>query len=357
MKVIVHDFFQTMGGAEKLVCTIARHFPEIKIITSKISSEFAREIPDLLDRVIVIESKFSFLGRIPNAILAFTSNKQLIKNSKTVIYSGVYSLIYSRNQKKGKRIFFCHTTPKFIFHGDDKFYRKYQILEKTILYFPIKIFKYFYVIAVNSMDYILTNSFHMKSKIKKQLNLNSEVIYAPIDTHNFKWINQKKYFFALGRLEKYKRVDKLILAFNEMEDKKLVIGSTGSDYKYLKNLAKKNNNICFTGWLTLDLLYKYIGEALACIYVPADEDFGMAAVESLAAGKPVIGVNEGGIKEIIEHKKNGILLNKNFSIREVINAVNEMTPQLARKLKKQCEKSSVQFSELTFISKIKHYVK
>jgi glycosyltransferase involved in cell wall biosynthesis len=35
------------------------------------------------------------------------------------------------------------------------------------------------------------------------------------------------------------------------------------------------------------------------IYIPVDEDFGMSPVESMASGVPVIGANEGGLKETI----------------------------------------------------------
>lgn len=46
-------------------------------------------------------------------------------------------------------------------------------------------------------------------------------------------------------------------------------------------------------------LRQLIQEATATIYVPVDEDFGMSPVESMACGTPVIGVNDGGLKETI----------------------------------------------------------
>ena len=48
--------------------------------------------------------------------------------------------------------------------------------------------------------------------------------------------------------------------------------------------------------------------SMATIYIPVDEDFGMSPVESMACGTPVIGVDEGGLRETIIEWKTGKLI-------------------------------------------------
>ncbi len=63
-----------------------------------------------------------------------------------------------------------------------------------------------------------------------------------------------------------------------------------------------------------------MGGARASIYIPRDEDFGMSPVESMAAGKPVIGVAEGGLLETIVHGETGWLLPAEPSVEQIVEA-------------------------------------
>lgn len=71
-------------------------------------------------------------------------------------------------------------------------------------------------------------------------------------------------------------------------------------------------------------LRKLIQEATATIYVPVDEDFGMSPVESMSCGTPVIGVNDGGLKETIIHEKTGILIHPDCHPHDIKKAVEKI---------------------------------
>ena len=81
--------------------------------------------------------------------------------------------------------------------------------------------------------------------------------------------------------------------------------------KNLERLANKAKNIKFVGIISDTHLKDLLSRCIATIYIPIDEDFGMSPVESMAAGKPVIGVAEGGLLETIVHKETGFLLQPN----------------------------------------------
>ena len=118
-------------------------------------------------------------------------------------------------------------------------------------------------------------------------------------------------------------------------------------------MAAGHNNIQILDWINDDQLIDYLGKCLATIYIPIREDFGMSAVESMRAGKPVIGVAEGGLLEIIEHEKNGILLKPDFTVDDLRAAVRQMSPAQAQTMENACYETAKKFNEQTFIEGIK----
>ena len=85
---------------------------------------------------------------------------------------------------------------------------------------------------------------------------------------------------------------------------KLIIIGKGAEEKKLKKIS--GPNITFLGEITDEELIKYYEECRGFIY-PAHEDFGIAVVESLRMGKPVIAYNSGGAVETVIHEKTGLL--------------------------------------------------
>ena len=95
-----------------------------------------------------------------------------------------------------------------------------------------------------------------------------------------------------------------------------------------------------------------MGNCIATLYLPIDEDFGISPVESMSAGKPVIGVNEGGIKETVIPGKTGLLCPVSLGVKDVVCATNSMTKELALSMRIDCEARAKQFSSQVFRKKI-----
>ncbi|NCA22469.1 MAG: glycosyltransferase, partial [Crocinitomicaceae bacterium] len=153
-----------------------------------------------------------------------------------------------------------------------------------------------------------------------------------------------------------KRVDLIIEAFMNMPEKKLVVASGGSQLNFLRAMAGQSKNIYFLDWVCEEKLIELIGNSLASIYIPLDEDFGMSAVESMSAGKPVIGVAEGGLMESVIDGVTGILLPKNPQVEDICAAVHAMTKSMALSMRGSCEDRANYFSEANFISQIESYI-
>jgi glycosyltransferase involved in cell wall biosynthesis len=202
------------------------------------------------------------------------------------------------------------------------------------------------------MDRVVTNSQHIRQLLLDLTGVDSTVVYPPTNLTRFHWLGQGEYYLSLGRLEPNKQVDWVIRAFRQMPEKKLVVASGGSQLGPLKALSKGALNIQFTDWLDETSLVNLIGNSIACLYIPRDEDFGMSAVEAMAAGKPVIGVDEGGLKEIIVQNLTGFLLPKDLSIECICYAVRMLDSDVAAQMRGDCEDRAKLFSLDLFISRM-----
>ena len=122
--------------------------------------------------------------------------------------------------------------------------------------------------------------------------------------------------------------------------------------KRLKQLAEGSENITFTGPVDDRQLKDLLGKSIASIYIPREEDFGMSPVESLAAGKPVLGVAKGGMLETLVHGETGILIPANPSPEDLITAVHKLNPKLALAMRAPCEQRARLFDKKIFLEKM-----
>ena len=94
---------------------------------------------------------------------------------------------------------------------------------------------------IKKMDLILTNSQNTKDRIKKFLDLDSQILYPPVNLEEFTWKWQWDYYLSFARLSDAKRVDKIIEAFKELPNKKLVV-------IYWENDPQKNKIFELAKW-------------------------------------------------------------------------------------------------------------
>ena len=116
----------------------------------------------------------------------------------------------------------------------------------------------------------------------------------------------------------YKRFDLAIEACNRLGVQLTVIGN-GSDTERLKRLA--GPTITFTGRIGDAELVKYAQSAKAFLF-PNEEDFGISAVEAMAAGTPVIAYAKGGALDIVQDGETGVLF-KNQSVEGLMAAIRK----------------------------------
>ena len=347
---VLHDYLQVNGGAEHLVITLARGLREFGLGVSGVYEGFSStgEMGDL--HCEVTGGMALCLPRVARALYAFSKGPSFVASAQCIIYSGIYAPLAVGHQRTGKKIYYCHTPPRFAFDRMDEYLNRVPGLLRGSYQAVVALYRQKYLEALHCMDQVIVNSSHVRERLLTLTGIDSKIIYPPISTDLFKNRGDAGYFLSVARLEPAKRVDRIVRAFLEMPEKNLMVASGGSQYDELKTLARGSPNIQFTGWVTDHEMHDLVGRARAVIYVPADEDFGMSAVEAMAAGKPVIGVAEGGLQETILHAQTGLLLAADPSAHDIAAAVQTISPQVAQRMQSCCEMRATEFSTDRFLS-------
>lgn len=156
----------------------------------------------------------------------------------------------------------------------------------------------------------------------------------------------KDYYISFSKLSSLKRVSRTVEAFREMPDKKLLViyGENDPQKEEIFALAEGYPNIVFLTLADNNELPQYVAGAIATVFIAKNEDFGMVALESMSCGVPVIGVDEGGIKETVIDGKTGFLLSPEATKEELIAAVRRLDPTLALSMRGACIARAQEFS-------------
>ncbi len=289
---------------------------------------------------------------------AFLFKTKFLKDYETVIFSWDSISAVRNCSKNMKKIYYCHTPPRYLYDLKEIYIKKVPFLLRPAFLFVSYIFRKMYERDISKMDLILTNSINTQKRIKKFLWIDSKILYPPVDLDEFKFISQKDYYLSFARLSDAKRVDKVVEAFKKLPDKKLVIIYWENDPQREKifDLAKDCKNIEFKTLPWNVGFTDYVGNCIATIYIPIDEDFWMSPVESMAAGKPVLWVNEGWLKETVIDKKTWVLIPEWAKIEDIIEAVEYLTSEKCLEMRKACEARARDFSLEEFKNKLINFV-
>ncbi|MCD4694012.1 glycosyltransferase [bacterium] len=316
MKVaLVHDHLAQDGGAEKVLKVLADIFPEAKIFTLLYEKNNAdkyykgREIDtSIIQRLPGGVKHYQwYMPFMPMAVEFFDlTSFDLVISDTSSFAKGVITL------PETPHICYCHTPTRYLWSDTHSYINelRYNKYFKKVISLVLNKVRIWDRLAADRVDYFIANSYTVQKRIKKYYRRNSEVIYPPVETNDFK-INKSKdkefgkpYFLVGGRLAPYKRNDLVIEVFKELNWKLKVFGD-GVDMKRLKKIADGNPNIEFLGWVERDHLNKLYSNAEALIH-PQVEDFGISLIEAMASGRPVVALKEGGATETVLEGKTGL---------------------------------------------------
>jgi len=158
-------------------------------------------------------------------------------------------------------------------------------------------------VAAQRVDRYITNSRMTQSRIKAFFGRSSRVVYPPVDVDRFRQATPGDDYLVLSELVSHKQIDVAIAAFAQLGLPLVVVGD-GPALRRLRALATPN--VRFTGRVG-DVEAAHLMATCRAFVVTATEEFGIAAVEAQAAGRPVIARRGGGVLETIVDGRTGHL--------------------------------------------------
>lgn len=350
---MLHDLFRMKGGGERMALILAQHLAD--------GLCFGYRTPESFDLDGLKNLKLHDLGvrggpfglRTLRLMHAFKHKTKFIREYDIAIYQGFFTPLAVHNHTRGPNLYYCNAPPRFAYDQYEFHMSLLPFWKRQLARAYMPHLRRIYENAVNKMDVVVANSRNIKMRIRDYLNVETVIVHPPCDTRKFKWLTQGDYYISTARHDPLKRVDIIVEAFTQMPDRKLIVCSGGSEGDKLKKLAADSPNISFTGWIDEQTYQELIGKALATIYIPTDEDFGLSPVESMSAGKPVIGVQEGGLLETVIPGETGLLVAPDPTPASIVDAVLELNPARALEMRQRCEERAKAFDTDVFLKKMK----
>lgn len=351
--IVLHDYFKFMEGGGRLSLVLAEKLAADVGYGFKIDKHPYFDIYRRKGR----QYDLKVWGGLPGVknlglIHAFRKKTGFLKQYQTAIYSGFYAPLAVMDHGAEKNFYYCHTPPRYVYDQREFYLSRYPWAVQPLIRALAAYHRSLYEVAIKKMDRIITNSRNVQGRIQKYLRVEAAVVYPPCETSKFQWIGQQGFYLSAARLDPLKRVDLIVEAFTRMPDKRLIVVSDGPEEKTIRQKASGHANITMLGRVSDQVYRRLMGECIATIYLARDEDFGMTPIESMASGKPVIGVDEGGLKESILAGETGILLDSTFGVADVMDAVRRLDASAALKMRAACHHRAQTFDVDRFMINI-----
>ena len=183
------------------------------------------------------------------------------------------------------------------------------------------------------------------------------VIHPPVDIEAFTPGQVRQNFYVTAsRMVPYKRMDLVVEAFTRMPHRQLVVIGDGPEAARVS--AKAGPNVRVLGRQPQAILREHLQQARAFVFA-AEEDFGIAPVEALACGTPVIAYGKGGALETVDgphHRSPTGMFFYQQTAAAIQEAVEQFEGQEQRFSPTACRESALRFGIHRFRQRFREYL-
>lgn len=301
---LAHDQLATAGGAggaENVLAAIQSLFPDAPIYTTVYNPD---KMPESFRSW---DIRTSFIQKLPGACRYYQLYLPLMPTAVEQLDFEAYDLVISGNHSVIKgivtrpdalHICYCYSPIRYAWD----LYHRYLRLEgikawqRPFVPWVMNYLRLWDATAAHRVDAFVAISHHVRQRIQKYYRREAAVIYPPVDVRRFTpRRDHDDFYLMVGRLVGYKRHDLAVEAFNQ-NGRPLVIIGDGPERARLEPLAR--GNIRFLGRQPETVVTDHLQRCRGFIF-SGEEDFGIAPVEAMASGRPVIAFARGGALETV----------------------------------------------------------
>ena len=360
---LVIDYLSEYGGAERVLETLHSMYPTATVFTSTYDAEaLPPELKSWTIKTLNVEKLplYSKLAKHYTFLYPVLFESLDLSEFDIVISSSTSWAKSVITKPKQLHVCYLHTPPRFLYKYSSESSKRDKWYYKPFLLYVDHFLRYWDFIAAQRPDFIVANSQEVARRIKKFYRRDSTVIYPPVNVNRELIITEgshrfgQDYFICVSRLARYKNIHLLIEAFNNLDLPLRIIGS-GKDEAFLKKLIRRD--IALIGKASEKDLNLMLQKAKAFVFPVRDEDFGIAPIEAMSYGKPVLAHRSGGPLETIEEGKTGMFFD-DLSVEGIVKAVANFNTMInASTFDSMYIKNSVQkYDERNFRESFKSFV-
>lgn len=298
---LVHDWLTGMRGGEKVLESICRMFPSADLLTlvhvpgsvspliegRRVRRSFVQHFPR--------PARFyrHYLPAFPTAVECFDlDDVDLVVSTshcaaKSVVPTG-----------RAVHVCYCHSPMRYAWDQFDAYFGEARIgavanaLARPVMAWLARWDRG----TAGRVDSYVANSGFVAARIRRYYNREASVVYPPVDTGFFTPAGPSApYFLVVSALVPYKRLEVAIEAAGRLGAPLKIVGG-GPDFLRLRALA--GPTVEFMGSVN-DQTLRDLYRGARALVLPAEEDFGIAPVEAMACGRPVVALARGGATETV----------------------------------------------------------
>lgn len=304
--VIAHDYLTQRGGAEKVVLSMSRAFPDAPIYT--LLYHPAGTYPEFADR----DVRVSPLNRIPVLrkhhraalpLLPAAASSMFVDADVVVTSSSGWAHGFRTN---GAKLVHCHTPAHWLYTTDMYLNDEGDGLKRALLKVAGPPLKAWDRRAAGTVDRYLAVSTMIKDRIHDVYGIDADVLPSPVAMRTDvevepvpeveQWATgDQPFYLCVSRLLPYKNVDKVVRAFAG-SDRRLVVVGRGPEARHIEQI--RTPNVALLSDLT-DAQMAWLYQSCRALIAASYEDYGLTPIEAAVWGKPAVVLRWGGFLDTV----------------------------------------------------------